>query len=58
MTEAESLAGGAGAIRPLCNVRIGVTQTMDFHVEFDQDEVRADLVSRELYEFWKMRPST
>ena len=49
--------GRASAICTLRDVQTGETHIMDFHVEFDQDGVRADLVPRKLYEFWKKRPS-
>jgi len=54
-----SEAGFRGRVSALCtlrNVRTGRTHVMDFYVRFDQDGVKADLVARKFWHFWKRRP--
>jgi len=37
----------------LSDVRTGETHVMDFHVSIQNGAVRADLVDRKFWEFWK-----
>ena len=50
------LRGRASALCTLRNVRTGRTHVMDFHVRFDPNGVKADLVARKFWHFWKRRP--
>lgn len=51
------IQGRVSAICTLRDVRSGRTHVMDFHVRFDRDGVRADLVGRKFWEVWKRQPS-
>jgi len=50
------LRGRASALCTLRNVRTGRTHVMDFHVRFDPNGVKADLVARKFWHFWKRCP--
>jgi len=51
------IRGRASAICTVRDIREGTTHVMDFHIRFDRDGVRADLVPRKFWELWKRRPS-
>ena len=48
-----SLRGKASAICVVTDVRTGQTHTMDFVVQIENGDVRAELVGRKVWEFWK-----
>ena len=48
-----SLSGRASAECVLTDVRTGEVHTMDFHVRVENGTVRAELVARKFWEFWK-----
>ena len=52
-----SFRGRATAVCTLTDLRTGDTYVMDFVIEVQNDRVRADLVPRKFWQFWKPRPS-
>ena len=48
-----SLRGQASAVCVVTDVRTGETHTMDFVLTFENGDVRAELVGRKVWEFWK-----
>lgn len=50
---AGSLRGRASAICTVTDVRTGETHTMDFVIQIEDGDVRAELVGRKIWEFWK-----
>ena len=48
-----TLRGKASAICVVTDVRTGKTHTMDFVVQIENGDVRAELVGRKVWEFWK-----
>jgi len=52
------LRGSMSAICTVRDVRTDRTHLMDFHLKFDANGVRADLVGRKFWEVWKRRPSS
>lgn len=53
-------AGLRGRISAICtvrDVRTDRTHLMDFHLRFDSNGVRADLVGRKFWHVWKRRPA-
>jgi len=47
------LSGRASAECVLTDVRTGEVHTMDFYLRFDNGSVRAELVPRKFWQFWK-----
>ena len=47
------LSGRASAECVLTDVRTGEVHTMDFHLRFENGSVRANLVPRKFWQFWK-----
>ena len=47
------LSGRASAECVLTDVRTGEVHTMDFYLRFENGSVRADLVPRKFWQFWK-----
>jgi hypothetical protein len=52
-----SLRGRATALCKLTEVRTGKVHVMDFVLTFEGDAVRAELLPRKFWEFWKKRPA-
>jgi len=52
-----SFRGRAQAVCTLSDVRTGDTHVMDFIIQVENGQVRADLVPRRFWQFWKPRPS-
>jgi len=50
------ISARASAVCRIINVRTGRSHVMDFRVVAANGEVRADLVPRRFWEFWKPRP--
>ena len=48
-----SLRGKASAVCIVTDVRTGETYTMDFVLQFENGDVRAELIGRKIWEFWK-----
>jgi hypothetical protein len=51
------LRGKASAICRLTEVRTGKVHVMDFVLTFENETVRAELLPRKFWEFWKRRPA-
>ena len=52
-----SFRGRATAVCTLTDPATGKTYLMDFVIEVQNDRVRADLVARKFWQFWKPQPS-
>ena len=52
-----SFSGRASAVCTLTDVRSGRTHVMDFRIVVGNGGVRAELVARRFWEFWKPQPS-
>jgi len=52
-----SFRGRAQAVCTLSDVRTGDIHVMDFIIQVENGQVRADLVPRRFWQFWKPRPS-
>ncbi|MFC2079507.1 hypothetical protein ACFLSZ_05975 [Candidatus Bipolaricaulota bacterium] len=48
-----SLRGKASAVCIVTDVRTGEVHTMDFVIRFQDGDVRAELIARKFWEFWK-----
>ena len=48
-----SFRGRASAVCTLADVRTGKVHVMDFHISVENGAVRAELVGRKFWEFWK-----
>ena len=53
-----AVSGRASAVCRITDVRTGRKHVMDFRVEVRNGQVRADLVPRRFWEFWKPRPES
>lgn len=51
-----SVSGRASAVCRITDVRTGRSQVMDFVLRISDGKVRADLVGRRFWEFWKPQP--
>ena len=47
------LRGKASAICIVTDIRTGKTHTMDFVIQIENGDVRAELIGRKIWEFWK-----
>ena len=48
-----TLRGKASAVCVITDVRTGETHTMDFVIRIENGDVRAELIGRKVWEFWK-----
>jgi len=52
-----SFRGRAQAVCTLSDVRTGDTHVMDFIIQVENGQIRADLVPRKFWQFWKPGPT-